>query len=54
MIKLFRNDDKFRLVNTEEIFADSKNEIIFIDRNIKFSFCESIEDIGNLMVMLKW
>lgn len=46
MIKLFRNDDKFRLVNTEEIFADSKNEIIFIDRNIKFSFCESIEDIG--------
>ena len=46
MIKLFRDDNKFRLVNTEKIFTNSKNEIIFIDRDVKFSFCESIKEIG--------
>lgn len=46
MIKLFRDNDKFRLVNTEEVFVTNKNEIIFISSNIKFSFCDDIEDIG--------
>ena len=46
MIKLFRDNDKFRLVNTEEVFVTNKNEIIFISSNIKFSFCDDIENIG--------
>lgn len=46
MIKLFRDNDKFRLVITENIFTSSKNKIIFIDRSVKFSFCESIKEIG--------
>lgn len=47
MIKLFRDNDKFRLVNTKEVFVTNKNEIIFISSNIKFSFCDNIEDIGD-------
>lgn len=47
MIKLFRDNDKFRLVNTEKVFTNNKNELIFIsNNNIKFSFCDDIEDIG--------
>ena len=46
MIKLFRDNNKFRLVNTEKVFINNKNELIFISSNIKFSFCDSIEDIG--------
>lgn len=46
MIKLFRDNNKFRLVNTEKVFINNKNELIFISNNIKFSFCDDIEDIG--------
>lgn len=46
MIKLFIDNDKFRLVNTEKVFINNKNELIFISNNIKFSFCDDIEDIG--------
>ena len=46
MIKLIRDNDKFRLMNTEKIFIDSKNEIIFISSDVKFSFCENIKEIG--------
>lgn len=45
MIKLFRDNNKFRLVNTEKVFINNKNELIFISNNIKFSFCDDIEDI---------
>lgn len=38
MIKLFRDNNKFRLVNTEKVFINNKNELIFISNNIKFSF----------------
>lgn len=46
MIKLIKDDGKFRLVNTEKVFINSKNEILFISSNIKFSFCDNIENIG--------
>ena len=47
MIKLFRDNNKFRLINTEKVFINNKNELIFISNNIKFSFCDDIEDIGD-------
>lgn len=46
MIKLIRDNNKFRLVNTKEVFVTNKNEIIFISSNVKFSFCDDVEDIG--------
>ena len=46
MIKLFRDNNKFRLVNTEKVFVTNKNEIIFRSSNVKFSFCNDIENIG--------
>lgn len=47
MIKLIRDNNKFRLVNTKEVFVTNKNEIIFISSNVKFSFCDDVEDIGD-------
>lgn len=47
MIKLIRDNNKFRLVNTKEVFVTNKNEIIFISSDVKFSFCDDVEDIGN-------
>ena len=46
MIKLIKEDSKYRLVNTEKVFINSKNNVIFINKDIKFSFCDDIEDIG--------
>lgn len=47
MIKLIRDNNKFRLVNTKEVFVTNKNEIIFISSDVKFSFCDDVEDIGD-------
>lgn len=48
MIKLIKNKktNKYRFVNTEEIVNDEKNNKIFIDTNIKFSYTYDIKNIG--------
>lgn len=46
MIKLIKEDSKYRLVNTEKIFINNKNNIIFTSKNIKFSYTDDIRMIG--------
>lgn len=48
MIKLIKNKktNKYRLVNTEKIINDEKNNKIFIDANIRFSYTYDINNIG--------
>lgn len=46
MIKLIKEDSKYRLVNTEKIINDEKNIKIFINTNIKFSYTYDINNIG--------
>lgn len=46
MIKLIKDNDKYRLVNTEKIFINDKNNIIFTSKDIKFSYTDDIRMIG--------
>ena len=46
MIRLIKNKDKYRFVNTEKIINDEKNIKIFINTNIKFSYTYDINNIG--------
>lgn len=46
MIKLIKDNDKYRLVNTERVFINEKNNIIFTSRDIKFSYTDDIRMIG--------
>lgn len=48
MIKLIKNKktNKYRLVNTEEIVNNDKNNKIFVDTDIRFSFTYDINNIG--------
>lgn len=46
MIRLIKNKDKYRFVNTEKINNDEKNIKIFINTNIKFSYTYNINNIG--------
>lgn len=46
MIRLIKNKDKYRFVNTEKIINDEKNIKIFINVNIRFSYTRDINNIG--------
>ena len=48
MIKLikYKNTNWYRFKNTEEIISNEKNNKIFVDVNIRFSFAYDINDIG--------
>lgn len=46
MIKLIKDNDKYRLVNTEKVFINDKNNIIFTSKDIKFSYTDDIRMVG--------
>lgn len=46
MIRLIKNKDKYRFVNTEKVINDEKNIKIFINVNIRFSYTYDINNIG--------